>query len=78
MSKSLTKRGPACSVRMAGALTDAEGLDLADRQVVWCENWSDETRDCETLYTLRREADGTLISAALQNPWVLGAFALVW
>lgn len=47
------------------ALTDAEVLDLADRQVVWCENWSDETRDCETLYTLRREADGTLISAGM-------------
>lgn len=46
-------------------LTDAEVLDLADRQVVWCENWSDETRDCETLYTLRREADGSLISAGM-------------
>lgn len=47
------------------ALTDAEVLDLADREVIWCENWSDETRDCETLYTLRREADGTLISVGM-------------
>lgn len=47
------------------ALTDAEVLDLADRQVVWCENWSEETRDCETLYTLRRDADGSLISAGM-------------
>ena len=46
-------------------MTDAEVLDLAAREVVWCENWSDETRDCETLYTLRQEADGTLISAGM-------------
>ena len=44
---------------------DAEVLALADRQVVWCENWSDETRDCESLYTLRREADGTLVLAGM-------------
>lgn len=46
-------------------MTDAEVLDLAAREVVWCENWSDETRDCETLYTLRQEADGSLISAGM-------------
>ena len=46
-------------------LTDAEVLDLAVREAVWCENWSDETRDCESLYTLRQEADGALISAGM-------------
>jgi hypothetical protein len=46
-------------------LTDSEVLDLAAREAVWCENWSDETRDCETLYTLRQEADGALISAGM-------------
>lgn len=46
-------------------LGDAEVLALADNQVVWCENWSEETRDCETLYMLRREADGGLVSAGM-------------
>lgn len=46
-------------------LTDAEVLDLAQRQAVWCENWSEETRDCESLYMLRQEADGSLTSAGM-------------
>lgn len=46
-------------------LTDAEVLDLADRQVLWCENWSDATRDCESLYLLRRDPDGSLIQAGM-------------
>lgn len=56
---------PAGALAQERALTQAEVLDLADRQAVWCENWSDETRDCESLYMLRREADGTLISAGM-------------
>ena len=44
---------------------DAEVLALADRQAIWCENWSEATRDCESLYTLRREADGRLILAGM-------------
>lgn len=46
-------------------LSDSEVLDLADRQVLWCENWSDVTRDCESLYLLRREPDGSLIQAGM-------------
>lgn len=47
------------------ALGDADILALADRQAVWCENWSDTTRDCESLYTLRREPDGGLVLAGM-------------
>lgn len=47
------------------ALTDVEVLDLADRQILWCENWSNATRDCESLYMLRRDPDGTLIQAGM-------------
>ena len=46
-------------------LGDAEVLRLADTQAVWCENWSDETRDCESLYMLRREPDGSLLTAGM-------------
>lgn len=47
------------------ALTDEEVLALAERQAVWCENWSEATRDCETLYMLRRDGDGGLVSAGM-------------
>lgn len=47
------------------ALNDAEVLALADRQAIWCENWDDLSRDCESLYTLRREADGRLVLAGM-------------
>ena len=57
--------GPLAAQAQERALTDAEVLDLADRQILWCENWSDATRDCESLYLLRREADGTLIRAGM-------------
>lgn len=46
-------------------LTDAEVLDLAHREAVWCENWSEATRDCDSLYMLRQEADGTLVQAGM-------------
>lgn len=46
-------------------LSDGEVLALADRQALWCESWSDETRDCESLYTLRRESDGRLVLAGM-------------
>lgn len=46
-------------------LGDAEMLQLADSQAVWCENWSEQTRDCESLYMLRREPDGSLISSGM-------------
>lgn len=47
------------------ALTEDEVLDLARREVVWCENWSDETRDCDSLYMLREASDGTLIQSGM-------------
>lgn len=47
------------------ALGDAEVLALADSHAIWCENWSETTRDCESLYTLRREPDGQLILAGM-------------
>ena len=46
-------------------LTDDEVRDLARREVVWCENWSDDTRDCESLYMLRGGADGALIQSGM-------------
>ncbi|MBN8552880.1 MAG: hypothetical protein J0L52_08305 [Caulobacterales bacterium] len=46
-------------------LSDAEVLTLADGQTIWCENWNDRSRDCESLYTLRREADGRLVLAGM-------------
>lgn len=46
-------------------MTADEVLDLARGQTVWCENYSEETRDCEGLYMLRQEADGTLVSSAM-------------
>jgi hypothetical protein len=46
-------------------LTDDEVRDLARREVVWCENWSDDTRDCESLYMLREGADGALIQSGM-------------
>lgn len=49
-------------------LTDEEVMDLVRREAVWCENWSDETRDCDSLYMLRQEADGGLVQ--------IGMFAL--
>ncbi len=65
---------PAAALAQERPLNDQEVLALADRQAVWCENWSDETRDCETLYMLRREEDGSLISAGMfvlsQNPTI--------
>jgi len=54
---------PVCAQERA--MGDAEVLALADRQAIWCENWSEATRDCESLYTLRREADGRLILAGM-------------
>lgn len=53
------------AVAQEQAMGDAEILALADRQAVWCENWSDETQDCESLYTLRREPDGQLVLAGM-------------
>lgn len=46
-------------------MTAAEVLDLARSEAVWCENYSEETRDCEGLYMLRQEPDGSLVSSAM-------------
>lgn len=49
-------------------LTDDEVMDLVRREAVWCENWSEATRDCESLSMLRQGADGGLVQ--------IGMFAL--
>ncbi|WP_296814377.1 hypothetical protein [Brevundimonas sp.] len=46
-------------------LTDEEVLGLAREEAVWCENWSDQTRDCESLYMLRQAPDGTLVQSGM-------------
>lgn len=55
--------GPA--VAQDRSLTAEAVLDLARREAVWCEEYREATRDCEGLYVLRQEPDGSLVSSAM-------------
>lgn len=46
-------------------LSEGEILDLARREVVWCENYSERTRDCESLSMLRMTPEGGLVGVAM-------------
>lgn len=56
---------PAPALAQDRPLSAEEVLDIARREAVWCEDYREATRDCEGLYMLRQEPDGTLVSSAM-------------